>query len=735
MIEWNKVELGATYGEGGVYWADYNYHSVSRDEQTIVMATYDNAFITRNGGETWILAELPDEISGGFVAVGRPAFAGNNGFVLLSAESWREDLVGTFKYDWNNETWVLLHSIPRSAGFYAGYGIRGNEDGQHCIITYWDSPSGHATYVSHDYGDTWALTDLPNTEEVWTIDVNKTGSNMVAGLYHYEWGVENQWWGIYISTDYGDTWVQKWQIYRTEAETLGYFMGAVASVCIDDSGEHIAAFFMFPTHLLTSSDYGETWDTKVLNSSFTWTGVHPNVFSDISLDGSRLIFASYYGYAPYGHHGVWVSSDFGLTWTEVYPGFLPGYETTVDKWTGAQFHGTSNTTISFINEWEFGDEDAGETIVYAPLCKSYDFGATWEYIAPYADWEIADMWLIMSTNSTGNIILGVEYDGLLDAPYLSNNSGGTWSKVESEGLIRSNREFSSSNMSRTGQHMLITEYRSARPYVSNNFGTSWFQAILPGIDHDSEYVYVLLNRAAISHNGNCMLVGTRVGTQYTYFKSIDYGSTWSAVTIPNLNFLEFTINEDGSLILGHTSNAVYYSSYGGDFVNITSYILEQTGVVSINPVSITCDEKGDYIYISTSTSPSTRIVYSRDGLLAWRSTIESGTLGRAYDTTCSYEGNKVFFAAYYGGSGDVFISINYGADWVTSQDLSGATFRNIRANYDGSILVANTSTTPYVGRFGLTSRIKSIAGVPFANISKVAGISVAQLNKIAGVEK
>ena len=205
-LEWQKLDVGEKNGEEYDYWISYDYCSMSRDEQTIICAGYYETFITMDGGETWRNVINPNDMVTGS---GQGVFAGNNGFVLLLADSYDTNTCATLKYNWENDAWDTMHEVSRDT-FYSGYSVVGNEDGEHCITTYWCNYDNHQAYVSHDYGESWTnVSSLSGLPAVWSLDINKSGNRMVAGVYaNPGTGIENQWTGIYVSTNYFHRWGQ-----------------------------------------------------------------------------------------------------------------------------------------------------------------------------------------------------------------------------------------------------------------------------------------------------------------------------------------------------------------------------------------------------------------------------------------------------------------------------------------------------------------------------------------------
>jgi len=708
-IIWTQQQI-ETFGEhanGGDYEAYYINFAISHDGLSIIIGDLIyGCIISRDGGATWVLAPIPEEISAIYP---ESVLAANGGFIAMVGS---EALF--YVYNWDTSSWdsYSIAGVTRSS-WYSACSL----DGQYIAIGYGGEVSGlsyinRGVYQSDDYGQTWVRTLLTDNDIIYAIGMSEDGATILASVYIASDPSTN----IYASYNYGDSFSIVWsEISPTE--------GNIYSLDVDSSGLNMVAFFGVPNNCLVSSDGGTSWARKAIGS-FLYDDY---LEGSISRDGTRLIFAHY-------TYGVWVSSDFGDTWTEVFPAYPAGR---ISGWKGAQFDGASNTNIAFVNINTFGG--AGETSVISPICMSYDFGVTWDYVPPYAGWQTMAEWSV-ATDATGDILLAASGGGAVN-PYMSHDSGATWVACNTiSGSSGENINYASASISTDGNYMLLLHYLS-RLFTSSNSGASWNEASLPGIDPVTAPIENGIF-SAMSSDGKYMVACFRYysgGFVYLYFISKNYGVDWQTMTTP-VNFTMFAIDETGALMVGATTTAVYTSTdYGDSFINVTADILAQTGV-TIHPsfleISSEETEDGSCIYIADS---SVGLVYSTTGGTVWIKLDPSqyAIIGSNFgDITSSYNGASLFFTNKGSTTGEVFISTDYAIGWVSSIGLtnnSNNIFLKIDSNESGVKLIGSTYQYVYYGLYS-KGRIKSIAGILLENIAKVGGISIDDLKKISGEE-
>ena len=205
-------------------------------------------------------------------------------------------------------------------------------------------------YYSSNSGAFWNISTTPVSPQLWTgIAVSSTGQYQLAVGGNA---------GIWLSTDYGYSFNQtgggnQYADYNTCAMS---FTGQYQTV-IGDSNT-----------ILTSSDFGVKFIARSAEAGIHWTGV------SISSTGQfQTIVTSTGDNVPSGR--IYVSSDFGVTWTNRQPAGV------TYRWTGVSISssGQYQSVCAYLRR----------------ICVSSDYGLTWQ-VQPDND-----EWSGISMSSTG----------------------------------------------------------------------------------------------------------------------------------------------------------------------------------------------------------------------------------------------------------------------------------------------------------------------------------------------
>jgi hypothetical protein len=174
--------------------------------------------------------------------------------------------------------------------------------------------------------------------------------------------------------------------------------------------------------------------------------------------------------------------------------------------------------------------------------------------------------------------------------YLSSNFGSTWSQVTS---ATSNGAWTGLAISYTGQYMVaISQTASNAPIYSTNYGSNWTQTSFTGVT--GSFV-------AISGNGQYCLTGST--TVAFLISNYLAGFSTSAYTQPtltgiNANIVAASLSTTGQymvIVTAGTTNNVYFSiNYGATFTAIT------IGAAAL--VSCTMSYDGSYITVANATT-------------------------------------------------------------------------------------------------------------------------------------
>lgn len=173
-----------------------------------------------------------------------------------------------------------------------------------------------------------------------------------------------------------------------------------------------------------------------------------------------------------------------------------------------------------------GIHDVGSSYQQGYLYVSTDYGATW------TQRSIPQYWSKVAVSHDGTYMLAVARGG---GAYISSNNGSTFTQITSlpapSGTSINNQNFKGCAISGNGQYQVITTGLTTFPngfnygivYTSSDYGVTWTARNVNGSWIGDNTC------AAISSNGQVLLVGyAYFGANYIY-KSTDYGVTWSGV--------------------------------------------------------------------------------------------------------------------------------------------------------------------------------------------------------------
>lgn len=327
--------------------------------------------------------------------------------------------------------------------------------------------------------------------------------------------------------------------------------------------------------------------TSSASGTWVWTGKpavgdHNWHALSTSSDGSRLYAASEScasdcapGVVDTG--GIWTSSDYGMTWTEI-------PSTSGRKW----FSIASNIDGSKVAAVDRGGY----------IYTSSNFGSTWtqrQVSGATRNWEG------IASSSDGTKLVAVASDGYI---FTSTDSGATWTDKSPAGSL----PFTGVSSSHNGTRLAATTWSSGL-YVSANSGTTWTLATLtlpnPG---DS----VLLQSVAMSGDGSRLVTGSRPYNSNggVVFTSADYGTTWASSVQTSYDYIGFASSGDGS----HVAAAIYGQagvSTSADYG--ATWTFHSTGDRGVIPVATNID--GSLVFVGgyggnlwTGKIPNARVV-------------------------------------------------------------------------------------------------------------------------------
>jgi len=309
-----------------------------------------------------------------------------------------------------------------------------------------------------------------------------------------------------VIEDFGMVWTN---VVNEELDNISWL-----SCSISSSGKYQTAVEEFGD-IYISSDYGVTW-----TNSYNMGNAPTNCIS--------MSFSGQYQTASNGVN-IMVSNDYGSTWTETYS------VGSTQIFVCISLSGRYQLVIS-----------SGDSIY-----RSTDFGVTWNRY----DNENTDIYnSIVSFPSIG---VCMSYDGryqtiVCENIYRSNDYGVNWSTTtiltDEDGGIWDDHNWYGVSMSSDGRYQVTVEV-IGEIYVSTDYGENWAKVDAPIVTD------ITWQAISISANGQFMTAVAKGGGVYY---SSDFGVTWTKNSNPDLD------NKEWSCV-AVSSNAQYQLAavYGG----------------------------------------------------------------------------------------------------------------------------------------------------------------------------
>lgn len=341
---------------------------------------------------------------------------------------------------------------------------------------------------------------------------------------------------------------------------------------------------------LTAAWVANVASTALATDSWAWNdqadvGDHNWHALASSSDGSRLYAASEScglsacdgGVVDAG--GIWVSSDYGVTWTAI-------ASTDGRKWFSIATNSNGTKVVA---------ADRG-----GDLWTSVDSGATWT--ARRAGGAVHN-WDAVASSSDGDNLVAVAGEGFI---FTSADSGATWTNRTPSGVTG----FTGVTSNNDGSRLAVTTWSSGL-YTSSNYGETWTARTLPVPYADSP---TYLQAVASSGDGSRLVTGSRslaggsnVGIIFT---SANYGVTWTASAPSGLDYIGFASNGDGSRVAAAIYGQAGVSTsldYG------VTWSLQSTGSRGVIPIATNID--GSLLFVGgygghlwTGSIPRSRVV-------------------------------------------------------------------------------------------------------------------------------
>jgi len=320
-----------------------------------------------------------------------------------------------------------------------------------------------------------------------------------------------------------------------------------------------------------------------------------------------------------------------------------------------------------------------------PLNTSVDGGVTWSTgnSVTGATWISSDM------SASGDRMVAVQYGGDL---YMSTDRGTTWTAVPSTdpGVNLSGQPFESVSISQDGQR-IVAAVQNGPLYVSSNAGQNWVAGTMAAatltawwraVDSSADGMIVM----AADHDGGV-------------YRSTDGGLTWSASNVtltaggPQVveDWYRLKMSADGSVI------AVVGNTFGGATGGTGIYVSRDAGLTWTRAHTLVADYtaiamSGDGQVIGVTASnlsggSTGRVLRSTDGGATFAPLTMPGTDTNWRAIAMSSDGNKLAVAAgLFAGSvvGQLYTSLGNRTEMGTLGSITGGQGLSAELEYVGN---------------------------------------------------
>jgi len=383
---------------------------------------------------------------------------------------------------------------------------------------------------------------------------------------------------IYRSHDYGETWTPIATYYKNwisvSVSSSGQYQTAVAN------GEYI----------YISQNYGVSW-TPITTYSKNWKYV------SVSLNGQ------YQTAVAYGEY-IYRSIDYGNTWSQL---ISPG----VNNW----------TCITMSDDASYQYITTSNGYIY----KSTNYGVTWNSIitSPIKNWSSVS---VSSDGSIVNAVVNGEYR------YNSIDYGTTWTSNNSTNYIDNIGNYV--NTTDPQNYTSICNNSGGVYSVCSVNGSELFNStnLLKTINARNEYSTLYWTCVSCSYSAKYVVA---CASNSVFYKSTDYGYTWSSTSSPSLNWSSISISK------GYSSTNSTVSIKAGDYLSYnyaTGTTDKWTTPLFVNNYSTLTgtDVTGNKnfmsssdgnIQVSSSTVFAANSYYSSDSGSIWNTQVDESNYG------------------------------------------------------------------------------------------------------------
>jgi hypothetical protein len=268
--------------------------------------------------------------------------------------------------------------------------------------------------------------------------------------------------------------------------------------------------------------------------SYTWTQTLATTEIGAGITCSSSGKYVYSAFNSAANSGIYISSDYGLTWTQT-------FVSTID---GVASDSSGQYPVAVVNS--------------VGIYRSIDYGSTWGMLSGALNLS----WMGIASSSSGQYLNATVFGGGI---YTSSNYGLTWS--QSPPNVPTNVAFDEITSSSSGQYVYAIFYNFGfigGIYRTTDYGSTWTQTSAAAIfwiaiacSSSGELVYAVYN--TVSGGG--------------IYKSHDYGVSWGLLnnTPPNLQWDSIATNSSGEFVYATVDvGGIYISPDYGSSWTLTS---------------------------------------------------------------------------------------------------------------------------------------------------------------------
>ena len=256
-------------------------------------------------------------------------------------------------------------------------------------------------YLSNDYGNSW----IQRTDVIHTNNTTFGCALSYNGKYQLIAELSNLTDPnliIYLSSDYGETFINSYEISSVDPSTVTIY----DTISISCSGQYMTVVYIFTSqsYVLTSSDYGVTWilnlnpiPNSIVSGSMSSTGQYQSLCGVSSSDN------------------IYISSDYGQSWSSP--------SITIDE----QLY---PIRVSVSGQYQTACSDTSINIYY-----SLDYGNNWN-TSTFPNVPSPGNWFGLSMIGTGQYQVASSHTNIAapDSIFLSSDYGQTWNELNTPNL-------------------------------------------------------------------------------------------------------------------------------------------------------------------------------------------------------------------------------------------------------------------------------------------------------------